>query len=331
MNRHPANSPSEFAVLEQAAEWFALLNADTVAQDDRQRWLHWMDESPTHQLAWAKVEAIGRQFGQLAPEPARAALDAAGHSRRRAIGLLALACVTGMAAFSGSRSQTFQVWTAGYRTGIGETRHFRMADGTQLWLNTQSAANADYTRTFRTLSLVQGEILIESAADTAMPARPLVVDTRHGRLRALGTRFTVRDGPDRTLLSVFEGAVEIHPAAAGEKTRIVQAGEQAYFDSQEIGSTQAADLARQSWQRGMLLADNMRLDDFISELSRYRHGHIGCTPEVAGLRLVGAYPLHDTERVLAALEATLPVQVKRTLPWWITIEPRPEKAADTAP
>ena len=72
----------------------------------------------------------------------------------------------------------------------------------------------------------------------------------------------------------------------------------------------------------MLLADDMRLGDFVVELSRYRRGYLGCAPQVADLRLVGAFPLADTGRVLRALAETLPVRIHRPLPWWVSIEPR---------
>ncbi|KAG1069902.1 hypothetical protein G6F40_017608 [Rhizopus arrhizus] len=66
----------------------------------------------------------------------------------------------------------------------------------------------------------------------------------------------------------------------------------------------------------------MRLGDFIAELSRYRRGYLGCAPEVADLRIVGAYAVGDTDRVLAALAATLPVRVRATMPWWVVVVPK---------
>ena len=72
----------------------------------------------------------------------------------------------------------------------------------------------------------------------------------------------------------------------------------------------------------MLVADDMRLGDFLAELSRYRSGHLGWDPAVAELRLVGAFPLGDTDRILASLEESLPLRVRRTLSWWVSVEPR---------
>ncbi|MCY1371995.1 Protein FecR [compost metagenome] len=80
--------------------------------------------------------------------------------------------------------------------------------------------------------------------------------------------------------------------------------------------------ARQSWSKGVLLADDMPLGAFVQELSHYRHGHLAVAPEVADLRVVGSYPLHDSDQALAMLEGVLPIRVNRLLPWWVTLEPR---------
>lgn len=41
------------------------------------------------------------------------------------------------------------------------------------------------------------------------------------------------------------------------------------------------------------------------------------------LRVKGAGPLNGPDRVLAMLESALPVQVRRTLPWWVTVAAGP--------
>ena len=158
-------------------------------------------------------------------------------------------------------------------------------------------------------------MLVDTAQDST---RPLVVDTLHGRLRALGTRFTVRLLDEATCLAVYGGAVEVR--SIGGATRIVSAGSQVTFSATVIDKTEAADPAREAWSRGVLLAENMALQDVVAELNRYHHGHIGVSPEVAQLRVLGGYPLHDADKTLRMLAAVLPLRIKRTLPWWTSIE-----------
>jgi transmembrane sensor len=100
----------------------------------------------------------------------------------------------------------------------------------------------------------------------------------------------------------------------------VHAGRQSRFDRHHVDPGEAADPMREAWTRGVLLADDMPLADFVAELSRYQRGFVTCTPEVARLRLVGAYPLAQPEQIYRALARSLPVRVSRPMPWWVRIE-----------
>jgi transmembrane sensor len=42
-------------------------------------------------------------------------------------------------------------------------------------------------------------------------------------------------------------------------------------------------------------------------------------PDVADLRITGSFPLHDTDKALSALLPTLPVQIERHTPYWVTV------------
>lgn len=321
----------DYAVLQAAAQWFAVLRGSQPSAQERQHWQAWIDASPAHREAWRRVEAIDARFQTVPSQPARQALLAPSRRglRRRQVAkaVLALAgvAVGGRVLLSvpGVRGQ-WAALGAQHRTGVGETRRILLADGTHLWLNTASAADGEHTATLRRIALRTGEILVQSAPDTQYPGapRPLVVDVPQARLRALGTRFSVRLHDDGTTeLAVYEGAVRVEPAS-GVAPSTVQAGWQVRIGEEGIAGTPvAAEAKRAAWSRGLLVADGMRLDDFVQELARYRHGYLGCAPEVAHLRLVGVYPLADTDRVLAALQASLPVSVRRTLPWWVSVGP----------
>lgn len=321
-------APPDFHVLQQAAEWFAVLRSPTVGDAEVQRWQAWRDADARHRDAWARVETVSDAFERLPTHDkpgARRTLDTAAErqaARRRAIKMLSLLGGTGVLAWGTARLAPWPEWGAAYRTATGERRQVQLADGGSVWLNTASAMDVDYAPALRRVHLLRGEILVHTAPDDTRPARAFVVDTAHGRLRALGTRFAVRQMDDATTVAVFEGAVEVRPAAPGAAPLVLRAGEQTRFTANAVGPVAPADSAGQAWTGGRLLAENLRLADFIAELARYRPGHLGCAPEVADLRLVGAYDTADTDRVLAALEATLPVRVQKILPWWVVVGPR---------
>nr|WP_288499821.1 FecR domain-containing protein [uncultured Pseudomonas sp.] len=309
----------DHAALQQAAEWFAVLADPPVSAQQQRAWQQWLAARPEHAAAWQRVEAISSQFARLPAGTRRRAVAQAlrspARSRRQVLGLFAVLGGAGLLAAAG-QGRSWRTWLASERTGTGEIRDLRLADGSHLWLGSRTAVDIDYSASTRLLRLLQGEVLL----DTAKDPRPLLLDTRHGRLQALGTRFSVREGEGFTLLSVFAGAVRIDPSPA-RAAQVLQAGQQVRFSASDISASEPADPARQAWSRGVLLANDRRLDDFIAELADYVPGYLGCDPRVADLRLVGAYPLGDTGRILDALAGSLPIRVNRRLPWWVTVEP----------
>lgn len=309
----------EYSVLEQAAEWFAVLGAADAGAVERHAWQRWLNAAPEHREAWRRVEEINTQLHGLPGAPARAALAAAPR-RRRAIKTLLLLCAAGgMSGLALRREQAgayLAALGAQHRTAVGEIAALPLPDRTLAWLNTDSAADVAYADRQRLIVLRRGEILLHSGADGQQPARPLVVEARGVRLRALGTRFAVRMTEQGTRLAVYQGAVEV-----GGRT-VVPAGSQVDIIDGQTGTLTLAHEDSSAWSRKLLIATQMRLEDFLAELARYRHGHISCDPSLADLRLVGSYPLADTDQALQMLQASLPVRIKRTLSWWVTVTPR---------
>lgn len=305
------------AVLREAAEWFATLQADDAGEPERQRWRQWLAADPCHAQAWKRVEAVGRQFDQFAPQLHQAAARQALSSqhRRSHLKLLGVAAGTGLLAWAGLREQGWQRWTADLATGVGERREARLPDGSQLWLNTDSIVRLAFDDRQRQVQLLRGELRI----DTASGPHPFVVELVFGWVRPVGTRFSVHQDDAGASVAVFEGAVRIQPRRHAQDA-LLPAGQQQRFDTQSLGASEPALPHRDAWTRGMLVADGMRLDDLAAELSRHRRGHLACAPQVAALRVVGAYPLDQPEQIWQALERSLPVRVFRPMPWWVRIE-----------
>ncbi|WP_418648445.1 hypothetical protein ACNQFN_07710 [Thauera butanivorans] len=49
---------------------------------------------------------------------------------------------------------------------------------------------------------------------------------------------------------------------------------------------------------------------------------------LADLPVFGSYPADDPERALVMLESVMPIEVRRPLPWWISIEPKKHAVAE---
>ena len=151
-------------------------------------------------------------------------------------------------------------------------------------------------------------------------SRPFIVETEQGRLRALGTRFLVRREGAVTELIVLQSAVAARPLA-GSQERIIHSGEQVRMDSQHLSASHPAPIGADAWSRGMLVADNLPLQRLIDQLGEYRSGYLSLDPSLADLRISGSFPLHDSDKALAAVALSLPARTEQLSPWWTRVLP----------
>ncbi|WP_411851906.1 FecR family protein [Stenotrophomonas sp. LGBM10] len=323
MPSEPAGTGTAIApdILGQAAEWLLRLHDDNSA-DMRHACAAWCAQHPEHARAWERAQRLQALLGQV---PAAAALPVLGRPssarRRTAIKHLAAWLAVAPGAWLGWRLLHPGADSPALRTAIGERRDARLPDGSQVTLDTDTRLSLHFDARQRELDLHQGQVLVETAADTHAPPRPFAVQTPQGRITALGTRFNVRMDDGRTHVALLAGAQLIQPA--GGAAWQMAAGEQAWFDGQGNHALGVLDDTVASWTTGMLVADAMPLAALLARLDRYRHGRLRCDPAIAALPVSGAYPLDDTARSLAMLEATYPVHVRRAPGgWWVLVEPR---------
>ena len=314
----PASSkPVSAQVLDAAIAW--QLSLDSANPVEREEFAKWHAAHEEHARAWRQLGMLDQRFS-VASGPARAALLQSRASVRRRVrklgnGLASIVAVIGLALFAGERYVPLDYWLADQRTATGEQRTLRLSDGTVINLNTHSAVDVRFDEKQRRVILQDGEILVETGHGDA---RPFIVETREGRLRALGTRFLVKREAQGTRLSVLKSAVAAHPQSSADE-QILQEGQQVLMRSHGLDPIAALNLGADAWTRGMLVVDNARLEDLVHELGRYRRGHLGVAPEVADLRITGSFPLNDTDLALSALLPTLPVQIEQHTAWWVTV------------
>ncbi|HIV70334.1 MAG TPA: FecR domain-containing protein [Candidatus Aquabacterium excrementipullorum] len=321
----PEAAPLDRQVLEEAARWYVRLQGgDAEAPShDRRSWQSWLDEAPAHRRAWERVRSLEARMGRVPADLAVPALKASAvrPGRRVALKALGLAIGVGAIGWTVAERAPWQGWRADCRTGTGERRSYRLADGSMLELNTGSAVDVAYTGHERLLELYEGEILVNTHPDGADRARPFIVHTRQGRLTALGTRFIVRQLEGATRLTVLEHAVRVEPADASGQSVRVAAGQQLLLRANGADAPQAAPAYEDAWSRGMLVALDWRLDEFLHELQRYRPGVLSCDAHVAGLKVSGVFRLDQPEAVLHNLSGLLPVRVQRLGRWWTRVSP----------
>ena len=311
-------------VLEQAADWALALRYGNPDAAERAAFHDWLAHSPDHAAAWQQAQAVFQCFERLPPGVGRRVLDQTGRlpdrqpDRRRALGLIGGLAVAGAGALAWQ--QPWDRWRADVATAVGERRALALPDASALVLNTDSAADIAFTATERRIRLRGGEILLTTSPDPAPVARPLMVGTDFGDVRALGTRFSLRRLEDRVRVSVFRDAVEIRPSRGASQR--LDAGAQADFAADGVRPARRVDDSAAIWEQGMMLAQDMPLAEVLAEMARHRHGVLRCDPRVAAIRVSGAISLADTDGGLELLAQTLPVRIQRRTPWWVVVVPR---------
>lgn len=319
--------------LEQAIAWAVRLACGAATDAEHAACQAWRSSHAAHEQAWQQVQAIESQFSLPAGQAriAHSALRAAGtspaRSRRqslqRLLGLGAVTALLGTLAWrwAPQREQLALATAAGQRHGS------TLADGSRLHLAPGTRAEVDFTLLRRVVRLAQGEVFIDTGDDAGSLTgrRSFWVETPLARLEALGTSFGVRheDGPNATTrLYVTEGRVAIHVKAlegtpAGALNTIVAtAGETHVLHAGQDRPSRLPDqgLVPDAWTDGVLVARRMRLDAFVTELSRQTGVPMECADDVAALRVSGVFQLDGPDpagRALAAIARTLPVRVER--------------------
>jgi len=321
MNQSDINNPSKLAT-----KWFVQLSSGNASQKDYQAWQAWRESHPENEKAWQKIEQVTNQLKGFST-----GLGIAGtlrrlydkphvEGRRRVLKQLAVLMAVGSASYLTYKQQPWQGLVADYATGTGARRELALSDGTRLFMNTSTAVDIAYDAAQRTLTLLEGEVLIETGHEQGMAYRPFKVKTQHGEVTALGTRFSVRDHGDFSQVSVFDGAVKVMPKNSEGAAMTLQAGEAVNFSIAAVAEKDVADYAAVSWTQGFIIVDQLTLAECVAELSRYRRGLLQCDPNIANILVSGSFPT-DTDIALDILSRKFPIQIKTFTRYWTKVTP----------
>ncbi len=300
-----------------AASWYVQFQSEPPTAAQQQAWQRWLDSDPAHQAAWQQMEQLQRSLDALPRDLTRRALSDT-QQRRQVLRMLLILTGVGCVGWGVEQNTSLgNVW-ADYRTRVGERKRLDLADGSRLQLNTDTAVDVVFDERQRLIRLRAGEVFVRTGKRG--DSRPFFVQTRQGRVQALGTSFSVRQLNNRTQVAVLEDQVRVLPNASTGAAGLLKAGQGADFDSYRMGASRVCDAGQTAWIDGQLIVRDARLGDVIDELCRYRRGTLQCDERAARLRVSGAFRLDAIDAVLANLQATLPINVSYFTRYWVSIQ-----------
>lgn len=214
----------------QVAAWVLELQSEEISSQDRERFAHWLRESPANvreylDLAglWSELEGIDPQreidvdallstINVIHLETSNPSADdkSMQHPRRAwryfaAAAIVIATLVTGAQLARTPASPDIEVVS----TRIGEQRSIALSDGSLVYLNTQTSLSIKLDERQRTVELTAGEALFTVAKD---PQRPFIVIAGKTQIRAVGTQFNVSREQDMETVTVLEGKVTLSEA-----------------------------------------------------------------------------------------------------------------------
>jgi transmembrane sensor len=312
---HKLSYPSK-ELSNEALEWIVRLHSGEARKRDWTAFAAWRSQSAAHDAAASEAEALWSDATELHLDPETGLIrpgrqPKTGISRRMVLGGIAGLGLGGVGTlwFSGACRPLF----SDHVTGVAELRTINLPDGTRVSLNAMSALDVDYSTSRRRLVLVEGQAYFEVARDAS---RPFQVDARGTTVSALGTAFDIdrnlADG--RVSVSVTEHSVRVlTPAASSPDTIVLSEGRKVVISgagriSPVVEQDRAAALA---WKTGMLVAENLPLEDVIAALRAYHKGWIVFQDSsVKSLQVNAVLDLRTPNESLDALAGGLPIRIR---------------------
>jgi len=324
-------------VYEELIGWSVKLNSGTSNAEDAQQFLNWRAQNPAHEAAWQQLYAAEQNMSLLTNDSKQIAADTLmllseerntrnkrHHTlKRHTLKLVGLATfsIIGTAALFNQFVNQFAPWQQqeSYATNVGERNRVVLKDGTRLMLNTNTKVAVEFSLLKREITLHSGEIYIETSkdSDSITGRRSFWVKTKQAELEAIGTRFSVNQQASGTKLYVAQGIVAMH---VGKYAPVRAYANETYAMDDTVNAPikitayNHLSLDPISWIDDALVVKQMRLNEFVAELSRYQKLRLICEPNAANLMVSGVFQLNGpdpVEHALKAIARTLPIRITK--------------------
>jgi transmembrane sensor len=326
VSRHDQHRQEISHVAAQAADWIRIVKGPDFSDEERERFLKWVKESPLHVkellMAYATYGKLnrmdaGRQIDidalisqitsnvrPIGPHALRA-VDA-DEPRARSVLIAKIAAAIVLVAIP------FYIFMfhGKYSTDAGEQLRASLSDGSGVYLNSLSRVRVSFSDRARDVYLERGQALFEVEND---PKRPFRVHAGNSVIQALGTQFDVRLLHDGIRVAVVEGAVQVSASReVDHSTNVPRGSAPAKLSAGESTSINALGHIAQpvrvdvdaavGWWQQQLVFERTPLAQVAEEFNRYNRLQLRIEGDaVARKRFNGVFGSRKPESFLAYL------------------------------
>lgn len=331
MSQSSHTHQSDEEISKQAAEWLVLLD-DDANEELKNQFAQWVDENPKHQAAINRLQYFINDVQSVTEhsidqKASKRIIHQAIQKQQQAYSyfkksILGIATIGSAFVLSALFYAPIDYWTADQHNTSQSWQDTVLQDQSQIKVSGKTAYNIEYSTTQRRIELLQGNILVDVAKDTN---RPFMVQTQHGTVQALGTRFIVTQDGQKTIVTMLESKTVVwakqHPH---HQIRIIR-GQRLELNDQGLVSLQPiivnAQLIEQAWQQKRLVVHDENLVDVLDYLSIYYTGKISFDRRaLSNIRVTATLPLDDIDMALQQLAIELDLNIQASIPYFRKIE-----------
>ncbi len=295
-------------IRDEAAGWYAKLNNTTISTETLRAFRDWRNADERRAEAYQEIEEFWRRAAKVENDPEiQRAIGAALAREKEGLGALPRIGPRGLAGavfvLVLSIGLIFlwpNLFGRTFETAVGEQRLLRLADGSQIRLDTDSKVRVRLDHGERQLQLSRGRAFFDVAHD---PSRPFIVEAGDASVRALGTRFEVRRRDAGAQVTLVEGKVRVASDAPGHALAWT------LVPGDRLNTAEAAPrivrtdvVTATSWTDGHLIFRSRPLAEAVAEVNRYSDLKVALDdPSLATLQITAAVDIGDTKGFVAAI------------------------------
>lgn len=324
---------SKETIQAKACEWVAAIDRGLSA-DETADLQNWMAANPSHQkmlfdmaTLWDDMSVMHALQGLVTHQPRRQARKV---NKWLAAAAVVAVSVTGMLTWNQLPALQPEGAVASVTqesmTKVGEQKTVLLADGSKVFLNTDTQIRVNFFPGFRQIELLKGEAHFDVAHD---PARPFTVFAGDSSVTAVGTAFNMEFTKEKAFeLVVTEGKVRVSQQSVSDNETsalrnraplpielegvMVFAGEQAMVSkdvSTRTALTQSEIAQSLAWQDGQIVFTGQALTKALDEISRYTQvKFVIDDSRIIDTRIAGYFRVGDIKGLLASLENSFDIQ-----------------------